>query len=49
MCSYNKILTSGQPPGAGPGPEGLWSCENPLTLQRDLKERMNFSGFVASD
>eukprot|EP01051_Picozoa_sp_SAG22_P005635 SAG22_NODE_340_length_12031_cov_9.961783_4_plen_603_part_00 len=49
MCSYNKILTSGQASGPGPGPEGLYSCENPLTLQRDLKERMNFSGFVMSD
>jgi beta-glucosidase len=44
MCSYNKVqLASEQSHG------GLFSCENPLSLQRDLKERMNFSGFVLSD
>jgi beta-glucosidase len=41
MCSYNKI-------NAGPtqkvGDNLTWSCENPLTLKRDLKERLNFTG-----
>lgn len=31
MCSYNKIRLPSQS-------EAKWSCENPLTLQRDLKE-----------
>eukprot|EP01060_Flectonema_neradi_P035382 TRINITY_DN649_c1_g1_i2.p1 TRINITY_DN649_c1_g1~~TRINITY_DN649_c1_g1_i2.p1 ORF type:complete len:667 (+),score=163.82 TRINITY_DN649_c1_g1_i2:65-2065(+) len=26
-----------------------WSCENPETLQRDLKERLGFHGWVMSD
>ena len=26
-----------------------WSCENPETLQRDLKERLGFRGWVMSD
>lgn len=26
-----------------------WSCENPETLQRDLKERLGFKGWVMSD
>merc|ERR1712196_461462 len=26
-----------------------WSCENPETLQRDLKERLRFKGWVMSD
>ncbi len=43
MCSYNKIQLAGEQS------RGLFSCENPLSLQRDLKERMNFSGFVLSD
>ena len=30
-------------------PCGRWSCENPETLQRDLKERMGFKGWVLSD
>lgn len=39
---YNKIqLTPGQS-------EGIYSCENPQTLQRDLKETMGFDGFVVS-
>ena len=42
MCSYNKIQ-------AGEGAEQLWSCENPDTLQRDLKERLGFDGWVMSD
>jgi beta-glucosidase len=43
MCSYNKVQ---------PGPlssSGAWSCENPVTLKTDLKERLNFSGWVMSD
>jgi beta-glucosidase len=28
---------------------GTWSCENPETLQRDLKERLGFKGWVMSD
>ena len=28
---------------------GHWSCENPDTLQRDLKERLGFKGWVMSD
>jgi len=28
---------------------GNWSCENPETLQRDLKERLGFKGWVMSD
>eukprot|EP00729_Bicosta_minor_P027791 gene27791-13233_t len=28
---------------------GLWSCENPSTLGHNLKERLNFSGYVMSD
>ena len=27
----------------------IWSCENPETLQRDLKERLGFEGWVMSD
>ena len=27
----------------------VWSCENPQTLQRDLKERLGFEGWVMSD
>jgi beta-glucosidase len=27
----------------------VWSCENPETLQRDLKERLGFEGWVMSD
>jgi beta-glucosidase len=42
MCSYNKVKLSGQ--GAG-----LFSCENPDSLRRDLKQRLNFSGLVMSD
>ena len=46
MCSYNKI-------NAGPtqhvGDDKTWSCENPLTLKRDLKARLNFTGWVMSD
>ena len=44
MCSYNKVALSDDGQA-----QGLFSCENPLSLQRDLKERMNFSGFVVSD
>ena len=32
-----------------PGVIGNWSCENHDTLQRDLKERLGFKGFVMSD
>lgn len=42
MCSYNKIRSDGQP-------EGKWSCENEETLQKDLKERLGFAGYVMSD
>lgn len=28
---------------------GVWSCENADTLQRDLKERLGFNGWVMSD
>uniref|UniRef100_A0A7S1CC37 Probable beta-glucosidase G n=1 Tax=Bicosoecida sp. CB-2014 TaxID=1486930 RepID=A0A7S1CC37_9STRA len=28
---------------------GTWSCENPNHLARDLKQRLNFSGWVMSD
>jgi len=28
---------------------GLWSCENPETLARDLKARLGFKGWVMSD
>mmetsp|Transcript_8164 Transcript_8164/g.18242 ORF Transcript_8164/g.18242 Transcript_8164/m.18242 type:complete len:711 (-) Transcript_8164:162-2294(-) len=28
---------------------GAWSCENPLTLKEDLKERLGFEGYVMSD
>ena len=42
MCSYNKIRTRSVE-GTG------WSCENPETLQRDLKERLGFKGWVMSD
>eukprot|EP00937_MAST-01D_sp_MAST-1D-sp2_P003732 g3732.t1 len=42
MCSYNKIQAS-------PTSPALWSCENPETLKRDLKERLNFTGWVMSD
>jgi beta-glucosidase len=42
MCSYNKIQLGG-------AAEGTFSCENPGSLQRDLKDRMGFGGFVVSD
>jgi beta-glucosidase-like glycosyl hydrolase len=42
MCSYNKINAKSVP-GSG------WSCENPETLQRDLKDRLGFKGWVMSD
>eukprot|EP00660_Eupelagonema_oceanica_P018696 gene18696-7753_t len=42
MCSYNKIQAS-------PGSPSLWSCENPETLRRDLRERLGFNGWVMSD
>jgi beta-glucosidase len=41
MCSYNKIRHDAS------GVE-KWSCENPETLQRDLKDRMGFKGWVSS-
>lgn len=28
---------------------GIWSCENAVTLKQDLKETLGFSGFVMSD
>ena len=39
MCSYNKVRLGDQK-------VGLHACENPETLQRDLKERMGFKGWV---
>jgi beta-glucosidase len=44
MCSYNKICQN-----CPAGQIGNWSCENPDTLQRDLKERLGFKGWVMSD
>eukprot|EP00937_MAST-01D_sp_MAST-1D-sp2_P002356 g2356.t1 len=41
MCSYNKIRVDNG--------TSRWSCENPDTLQRDLKERLGFKGWVMSD
>ena len=29
--------------------QGIYSCENPQTLQHDLKDTMGFDGFVVSD
>ena len=46
MCSYNKINADAS---QRPGDNGTWSCENPLTLKRDLKERLGFKGWVMSD
>jgi beta-glucosidase-like glycosyl hydrolase len=43
MCSYNQIQLVGEQS------EGKWSCENPLTLERDLKQRLGFKGWVMSD
>jgi len=37
MCSYNKVAGD------------KWSCENPETLGHDLKESLQFEGFVMSD
>ena len=42
MCSYNKITP-------GDSSTTNWSCENPVTLRHDLKQSLNFSGFVMSD
>jgi len=44
MCSYNLICQD-----CAPGQVGNWSCENDDTLRRDLKQRLNFSGWVMSD
>eukprot|EP00927_Polykrikos_kofoidii_P003166 TRINITY_DN11252_c1_g1_i1.p1 TRINITY_DN11252_c1_g1~~TRINITY_DN11252_c1_g1_i1.p1 ORF type:complete len:812 (+),score=71.68 TRINITY_DN11252_c1_g1_i1:228-2438(+) len=44
MCSYNKICVD-----CPAGTVGKWSCENPDTLQRDLKDRLGFKGWVMSD
>lgn len=41
MCSYNKI--------GNHSADFAWSCENPVTLKRDLKSFMKFKGFVMSD
>ena len=41
--SYNKIEVVNSSTGA------KWSCENPDTRRRDLKQRLNFSGWVMSD
>ena len=41
MCSYNLICV-----GCKSGQVGNWSCENHATLRVDLKERLNFSGWV---
>lgn len=30
------------------GDNETWSCENPLTLKRDLKQRLGFTGWVMS-
>ena len=35
MCSYNKV-------GNTTADAARWSCENPATLGRDLKERIGF-------
>ena len=42
MCSYNKIR-------AHADDDALWSCENPTTLNGDLKTNTKFKGFVMSD
>ena len=34
MCSYNKVGNTTD--------DARWSCENPSTLGRDLKERIGF-------
>lgn len=44
MCSYNLICV-----GCTSGQVGNWSCENDATLRVDLKQRLNFSGWVMSD
>jgi beta-glucosidase-like glycosyl hydrolase len=36
MCSYNKINADAT---QHVGDAGTWSCENPITLKRDLKAR----------
>ena len=41
MCSYNRIQPEGSTSVA-------WACENPATLA-DLKQDLNFTGFVMSD
>ena len=46
MCSYNKICKDCT---AATSAQGKWSCENPETLQTDLKERLGFKGWVMSD
>ena len=43
MCSYNKIQTDGL------NEYGDWSCENAVTLRRDLKDIMGFKGWAMSD
>lgn len=48
MCSYNKIAVDGNLFGNS----SQWSCENPDTLRRDLKQRIgkgNTSFWVMSD
>ena len=42
MCSYNRISTTSDR-------LGNWSCEHPQTLTTDLRERLNFSGWMMSD
>ena len=60
MCSYNKIKLVAETPvdiptGTHPpviqewADSSRWACENPESLQRDLKDRMGFGGFVVSD
>ena len=40
MCSYNKINSAG---------DDGWACGNHETLAVDLKQRLNFAGWVVSD
>lgn len=44
MCSYNKECID-----CPTSKIGKWSCENPDSLQRDLKGRIGFKGWIMSD
>ena len=48
MCSYNRI-GGDEGGGAGDTGGGIYSCQNPATLNTDLKQQMGFPGFVMSD